>query len=52
MERFDGYNRHDYIYPRTCREHFGSDFKLDKKDDDYSFLIYYVVIAVAAYFIY
>lgn len=26
MDRYDGYNRDYYYFPRSCREAFGSDF--------------------------
>lgn len=29
MDRFDGYNRHDFYYPRSTKEAFGSDFQVD-----------------------
>lgn len=30
MDRFDGYNRHDFHHPRTTREAFGSGFHIEK----------------------
>jgi TRAP-type C4-dicarboxylate transport system permease small subunit len=31
MDRFDGYNRHDFHHPRTTREAFGSGFHIEKE---------------------
>jgi hypothetical protein len=31
MDRFNGYNRHDFHHPRTTREAFGSAFHVTKK---------------------
>jgi hypothetical protein len=31
MDRFDGYNRHDFHHPRTTREAFGSGFHVDEE---------------------
>lgn len=31
MDRFDGYNRHDFHHPRTTREAFGSGFHVEKE---------------------
>ena len=31
MNRFDGYNRHDFHHPRTTREAFGSGFHVEKE---------------------
>ncbi len=30
IERFNGYNRHDYYYPRSSREAFGSNYEADE----------------------
>lgn len=40
MNRFDGYNRHDFHYPNTSREAFGSNFypqEKKSKSKDYWF---------------
>lgn len=31
MRRFDGYNREDYYFPRTCKEAFGSEFEHNQR---------------------
>lgn len=31
MRRFDGYNRHDFHFPRTSKEAFGSNFNVVNK---------------------
>jgi hypothetical protein len=31
MRRFDGYNREDYYFPKSCKEAFGSEFEIEEK---------------------
>jgi hypothetical protein len=57
IERFNGYNRHDYYYPRSCREAFGSHFEVDevvKEEHWWDVVVFAVVlgalmVAVAYY---
>lgn len=50
MNRFDGYNRHDFYYPRSTKEAFGSDFQVDDEPSEVKeFALWgaYIVGAVA-----
>jgi hypothetical protein len=46
--RFDGYNRHDFNFPRTSREAFGTEFYVPKSKSIMSiflnYLVYFLVI--------
>lgn len=48
--RFDGYNRHDFNFPRTSRDAFGTDFYVDKRKSVMSVIwnfLAYTIIAVS-----
>jgi len=53
MNRFDGYNRHDFHYPNTSREAFGSSFQPEEKRSTgkevlfYGFVIALVLLKLA-----
>jgi hypothetical protein len=44
MNRFDGYNRHDFHYPNTSREAFGSNFHVEEKKSSGKEVLFYVCI--------
>lgn len=50
MDRFYGYNRHDYHFPRSCREAFGSDFDVVTKKSMSEVLLISIYIILLAIF--
>lgn len=51
MDRFDGYNRHDFHHPRTTREAFGSPFHVTEEPNkfkEFALWLCYVVCILAA----
>lgn len=49
LNRFSGYNRHDYYYPRTSREAFGSEYELEvPKATSKLEMLYWVAIGTCA----
>ena len=48
IERFYGYNRHDYYYPRSSREAFGSHFEAESEVRDSWLEVVGFVVALTA----
>jgi hypothetical protein len=46
MDRFDGYNRHDFHHPRTTREAFGSGFHVTKEPNKLKEVLLWVCYVV------
>lgn len=46
MDRFDGYNRHDFHHPRTSREAFGTTFHVTKEPNKLKEFALWVCYAV------
>lgn len=45
MSRFDGYNRHDFHYPNTSREAFGSNYYGEEKKSTSKDIWFYGFVA-------
>jgi hypothetical protein len=50
MDRFDGYNRHDFHHPRTTREAFGSGFHVEKEPSKLKEVILWVAYVLCVGF--
>ena len=50
MDRFDGYNRHDFHHPRTTREAFGSGFHVEKEPSKVKEVILWVAYVLCVGF--
>jgi hypothetical protein len=50
MDRFDGYNRHDFHHPRTTREAFGSGFHVDEEPSKVKEVILWVAYVLCVGF--
>ena len=50
MDRFDGYNRHDFHHPRTTREAFGSGFHVEEEPSKVKEVILWVAYVLCVGF--
>lgn len=51
MNRFDGYNRHDYHFPTSCREAFGSNFYEEEKVFEVNLFAVAAIIGFIVFFV-
>lgn len=47
MQRFNGYNRSDYYFPRSGREAFGENVKFHNKYDNLGGILYVACLIMA-----
>jgi hypothetical protein len=50
MDRFDGYNRHDFHHPRTTREAFGSGFHVENEPSKVKEVLMWVAYVICVGF--